>query len=185
MFFYLSFLRPPPLQATPAGTISITPQVANDLRTEPFDGAQDIFYSWTQSQFGPSTSSSPPRITKPIKLTTWRQASAYKEIKVPLPPSIRNGQSWRLVLTTQAQASPHTINLGNSALGNTPFPVMSMPVLFDSSSRLDPSAGGKQEQVERVYQLPFGPGESRYLTITEQTSFDLDKVSTVFRCFCV
>lgn len=34
MYWYLSFLRPPPV-ATPLGEpVVITPQVANDLRTE-------------------------------------------------------------------------------------------------------------------------------------------------------
>jgi hypothetical protein len=35
MYWYLSFLRPPPV-STPlsAGSVTITPQIANDLRTE-------------------------------------------------------------------------------------------------------------------------------------------------------
>jgi hypothetical protein len=37
MYYYLSFLRPPPSSidiAVPSGGITITPQIANDLRTE-------------------------------------------------------------------------------------------------------------------------------------------------------
>lgn len=34
MYYYLSFLRPPPKTASAADGITITPQIANDLRTE-------------------------------------------------------------------------------------------------------------------------------------------------------
>lgn len=35
MYWYLSFLRPPPVYlALPADGVVVTPQVANDLRTE-------------------------------------------------------------------------------------------------------------------------------------------------------
>ncbi|KAF9461535.1 putative methyltransferase-domain-containing protein [Collybia nuda] len=170
MFFYISFLRPPPLQAPPFGTIQITPQIANDLRTEPFTGTQDLFYSWSQSPSGSSTHGSTE--TKPTKLTTWRQANAYKEIPVPVPHGIRDGQTWHLLL--QAQGSS-IIDLADGSVGRVPFPVLSMPILFGSRGG---RGVGKQEQVERLYQLrPAGGPEAPILSlrITEQTSFDLDK----------
>ena len=169
MFFYISFLRPPATQSYPSGTISITPQVANDLRTEPFDGAQEIYYSW--SPVNPNSAEPYPAISAPQKLTVWRQSSAYKEIPVPLPQGLREGQSYRLVLTAHGQGRPHIINLAASDLGTRPFPVLSMPVLFSSRGR-----AGKQEQIERVYRIPLQAGTNGFLTVREQTSFDLDKV---------
>src|SRR5882757_11496043 len=104
MFFYLSFLRPPPLQASHYGIISITPQISNDLRTELFEISQDLYFSWSlqTSQSIPNTNTD--ITTKPLKLTTWRPSAAYKEIPVPLPPGLRQGQSWRLILTSTAQS---------------------------------------------------------------------------------
>jgi hypothetical protein len=54
-----------------------------------------------------------------------------------------------------------------------------MPITFGAGN------GGKekkQEQIERVYELPVieGEGTERWLKITEQTSFDLDKVGSLF-----
>ncbi|EGN95225.1 hypothetical protein SERLA73DRAFT_171053 [Serpula lacrymans var. lacrymans S7.3] len=165
MFYYISFLRPPPLQAALSGSISITPQVANDLRTEPFDGAQDIFYCW-------SATSTTPVATKPTKLTTWRQSNAYKELSVPLPPNLRSGQSWRLVLSSRAHGQVSSIQLDEDALGDTPFPVISMPIVFSPR----PGKAVKQEQVERIYNLLLKSNDDPLsMVIREQTSFDLDK----------
>jgi protein N-lysine methyltransferase METTL21D len=170
MFNYISFLRPPPLHISCSGTLLITPKVANDLCTEPFVGDQDIFYYWTQSL----NVAEHPITPKPAKLTTWRLANAYKEIPVPLPPDVREEQSWHLVLTTtQIPGQSHVITLNGAAMGASPFPVISMPVLF--VSRKDPAR--KQEQIQRVYCIPMSDGEPAYLTVREQTSFDLDKVS--------
>ncbi len=155
MFFYISFLRPPPSTASPSGKLIIVPQIANDLRTEFFDGTQDIFYSW-QSPGLPQTSKT--------KLTTWRQETTYKELVVPLPGGSREGQTWRLILS----AGDTAVNLTDvKLLGQTPFGVLSMPIKI---SRLN--NGKKQEQIERVYTLGANVG----LKITEQTSYDLDKV---------
>ncbi|KAL6301216.1 putative methyltransferase-domain-containing protein [Sparassis latifolia] len=177
MFFYLSFLRPPPLQTSPSGSISITPQIANDLRTELFAGEQDIYYAWSADTPPNGRASTFPCISKPQKLTTWRKSSAYKELAVPLPPGIREGQSFRLVLTAHSSGNPHVVNLAGATLGERPFPVLSMPILF--SSRLSAKAGsstmGKQEQVERVYRIAAGSGDQLFLHVKEQTSFDLDK----------
>ena len=152
MFFYLSFLRPPPTSCS--STLSITPQVANDLRTEFHElGPLDIYYSWLSVKSGEQT--------RPAKLTTWRgQASAYKEIPVPLPRGPSNGL-WRLVLGNSM------IALDADNIGDIPFGVMSMPILLGGQS-----SKGKQDQIERVYTL----GGEKSVRITEQTSFDLDKV---------
>lgn len=159
MFFYISFLRPPPTSCSNA--ISITPQIANDLRTELFEGVQDIYYSWLSVATGEKT--------RPVKLTTWRgQSSAYKEIPVPLPRSSTQG-AWRLVLSAD---SSHEVRL--DADGALPFGVMSMPILLGKAQ----SSKGKaklQDQIERMYS--FGGEDKRVVRITEQTSFDLDKAS--------
>ncbi|KAI0640729.1 putative methyltransferase-domain-containing protein [Trametes meyenii] len=172
MFFYISFLRPPATQSSPSGSISITPQVANDLRTEPFDGAQEIYYSW--APVVSQKTESYPSITASQKLTTWRQSSAYKEISVPLPQGLRDGQAYRLVLTAHGQGRPHIINLAASDIGARPHPVLSMPILFSPRARAGNTAE-KQEQIERVYRIPLQSGENGFLTVREQTSFDLDK----------
>lgn len=74
--------------------------------------------------------------------------------------------------------SPY-IDLGemDSGLGKEPFPVTSMPILF--SSRSWKAGTGKQEQIERVYRFSThtdGDPVEISMTVTEQTSFDLDKV---------
>ncbi|KAH9479687.1 Protein-lysine N-methyltransferase EFM3 [Psilocybe cubensis] len=186
MFYYISFLRPPPVQAAPYGTISIKPQISNDLRTEPFDGEQELFYSWTQE------GTRQPRTTKPIKLTTWRLSSAYKDIPLPVPAGVREGDRWRLTLTGQPQAhghlTPECIDLSSSQVGRVPFPVMSMPVIFHGRGH---KGSPKQEMVERTYLVPYvyrdlssvteddpipaGEKQMAALHIRENTSFDLDK----------
>jgi len=181
MFYYISFLRPPPVQAAPYGTLTIKPQISNDLRTESFEGSQELYYSW-------SCPGQP--ISKPQKLTTWRPSSAYKDIPVPLPSGVRDGQYWRLILTGEAQAhghaNPESIDLSwspssSSSIGQgAPFPVMSMPILFLGKGH---KGALKQEAVERNYLVPVrhnaGGNEQSWqavLRFVEKTSFDLDKV---------
>jgi protein N-lysine methyltransferase METTL21D len=166
MFYYLSFLRPPPTHAATSNDfIIITPQISNDLRTELCSGTHDIFYTWLLS-------SPPNSMTKMSKLTSWKQhVSAYKEIAVPLPPGARIGQSWRLVLTAKP-TSLRGISIDEySTIGQDPFPIISMPIeIVQRSSK----AMGKQELVERIYRMSQDP--DKFLTIREKTSFDLDKV---------
>ncbi|KAI0083752.1 putative methyltransferase-domain-containing protein [Irpex rosettiformis] len=172
MYYYISFLRPPPFQVTLASPLTITPQIANDLRTECYPDAHDLYYSWAlenQTSTFPSTSQ-PRQISRPVKLTTWRENNAYRELTVLPPQGVKEGQRYRLVLLAQPQGMPHVINF--AAGGSTPYPVMSMPILFSSRSR---PTGSKQEQVERIYRLPTSLQSQAFLHITEQTSFDLDK----------
>lgn len=178
MFYYLSFLRPPPMEAPPSSPISITPQIANDLRTELFQEPQDIYYLWSNQPESQTTPKHIPAVAKPQKLTTWKHGSAYKELLIPPPPRVVEGQYLRLVLTTHAQGYPHVINLGSPDVGKRPHPVMSMPILFSSKSLKGKSLihTGKQEHVERIYRIALGATEQVFLRIKEQTSFDLDKV---------
>lgn len=170
MFYYISFLRPPPSSSAP-GSISFTPQVANDLRTELFPGTQDIYYAW----LSPTESLEEAQVKiKPRKLTTWSQAVAYKEMSVALPPNARPGQSWRLVLSASPSIQAMSIPLGNvRSTGKTPFPVISMPIRITPKSEKNTA---KQAQIERLYYASLaGHGDLCYL-LREQTSFDLDKV---------
>ncbi|KAI0782685.1 putative methyltransferase-domain-containing protein [Abortiporus biennis] len=177
MFLYITFLRPPPRSSPPGIPIVITPQIANDLRTELFQGSQDIYFSWEleKTQFNPNPSV-PLAITKSQKLTTWREGTAYREINVPLPAGLRNGSSYRLVLTTHDQGHPHIINLGGPSIGSRPFPVISMPIRFSSQANISQNSS-KQEQVERIYRIPLPHDERKqvFMKVKEQTSFDLDK----------
>ncbi|KIK50771.1 hypothetical protein GYMLUDRAFT_252671 [Collybiopsis luxurians FD-317 M1] len=177
MFYYLSFLRPPPLQAVPSSPVIITPQVSNDLRTDAFQDEIDIFYSWI-----PITSSSSAKPTKPIKLTKYRPENAYKEITVQSPALNRDIAAWRLVLTAEPERFSVNLDSGlDDKLGNTlPFPVISMPINFTKNTGKD-QGKKKQERIERHYRLGWfdlengGDGKALALRITEQTSFDLDK----------
>ncbi|TFK39430.1 putative methyltransferase-domain-containing protein [Crucibulum laeve] len=179
MFYYISFLRPLPIQTPPFHSISIMPQISNDLRTESFPDEQELYFSWTPLKV-PSGRTPPP--TRPAKLTTWREANAYKEIPVPPPAGLKEGQEWRLVLSAQGMEGGNanfssTIDLGiGSKIGKLPFPVLSMPVLFSAKGW---KGRDKQEQIERIYRFPViqSDGEKKEvgMKITEQTSFDLDK----------
>lgn len=174
MYYYLSFLRPPPTEVSSiVGCVTITPQIANDLRTEPCTGAIDIFYSWALCNT-PENALYVSKTTKPIKLTTWSSSSTYKELKVPLPSTARPGTSWRLVLSSSTTPRHHLIPLFDEELGPSPLPVISMPVLVTRSST---SKHGKQDEIERVFALSSHDAQFP-LVIREQTSFDLDKVRT-------
>ena len=174
MFFYLSFLRPLPHSSDLSNYVSITPQVANDLRTFHLDDEIEIFYTWSSS-LAACTSSNIISMTR--KLTTWRKASStYKAISIPLPPHAESGQEWRLLLSCGATPS-FVIDFSANDFGARPFPVISMPVRLEARmTKNKPS--GKQEQVERLYSIPSRSSEkhSTILRIREQTSFELDKV---------
>ncbi|KAI5984289.1 putative methyltransferase-domain-containing protein [Pisolithus albus] len=174
MFYYVSFLRPPPAQASLAHTehILITPQITNDLRTEYLEDVVDIYYSWALvPDPGRQTTSV---ITKPAKLTSWRTTHAYKEISVPRPQSLRDGQSWQLILSVGTTRKDQVIPLCSDDIGRSPFAVMSMPILFTGR----PQKAAKQEGVMRSYLLRAPTQDASppvIFDICEQTSFDLDK----------
>lgn len=168
MFYYISFLRPPPTQAALSGEpILITPQIANDLRTEYYTDAQDIFYSWSLHSATPS-----PVTTKPVKLTSWRASTMYKEIPVPPPRNVRNGEYWRLILSSGTSRKDQVLSLNDESLGRQPFPVLSDPIFFSAR----PNKAVKQERIQRSYALTANNRDNPVIfNIIEQTSFDLDK----------
>lgn len=169
MFYYISFLRPPPTQATLSGEpIVITPQIANDLRTEYYTDVQDIFYSWSLHSPTPSSSV----ITKPAKLTSWRASTMYKEIPVPSPRNARDGEYWRLILSSGTSRKDQVLPLSDGNLGHLPFPVFSDPIFFSTRQ----SKAVKQERIQRSYTLTVTNGDHPTIFhIIEQTSFDLEK----------
>ncbi|KAI9457181.1 putative methyltransferase-domain-containing protein [Boletus coccyginus] len=176
MFYYISFLRPPPLQAstTPTEPILITPQICNDLRTEYLDGPIDIYYAWSLHTPHPTS----PTITKPAKLTSWRTSTAYEGIPVPRPPHLggqshkwrdSDRRSWRLILTCGTTPNDQAVVLDKpDTTGSTPFSVISCQFTLAKST--------KQERIVRSYAVR-APFQDRPIVfdITEQTSFDLDK----------
>lgn len=168
MFYYISFLRPPPTQAALSGEpILITPQIANDLRTEYYIDVQDIFYSWSLHSPTPSSV-----ITKPVKLTSWRASTMYKEIPVPPPRNVRDGEYWRLILSSGTSRKDQVLSLNDQNLGRQPFPVLSDPIFFSARS----SKAVKQERIQRSYGLTATNRDHHVIfDIIEQTSFDLDK----------
>ncbi|KAG2749588.1 hypothetical protein P692DRAFT_20832526 [Suillus brevipes Sb2] len=168
MFYYISFLRPPPTQAALSGEpILITPQIANDLRTEYYTDVQDIFYSWSLHSSTPNSV-----ITKPVKLTSWRASTMYKEIPVPSPRNVRDGEYWCLVLSSGTSRKDQVLSLNDENLGRQPFPVVSDPVFFSAR----PSKAVKQERIQRSYVLTATSRDHPVIFhIIEQTSFDLDK----------
>jgi protein N-lysine methyltransferase METTL21D len=189
MFFYISFLRPPPCQASSDCPFTITPQITNDLRTEPLPDGQGIYYAWHHiprpepTSRGKTRHTPKPFTTKPQKLTTWRQATAYKDIRVPLlgdHARAHAGGQWRLVLTTEAfdKSEPHCIDIKGDNLGARPFAVMSMSINFILHR---PLSLAKQDRIERVYRFPTldqsDDAQHAYLIVQECTSFDLDKVN--------
>nr|XP_018264618.1 uncharacterized protein I303_02791 [Kwoniella dejecticola CBS 10117]OBR86776.1 hypothetical protein I303_02791 [Kwoniella dejecticola CBS 10117] len=111
MYWYISFLRPPPVSVpSTSKEIIITPQVANDLRTELRYEPTSICYTWQRTS-PPSSCTTPPQ-----ELTTFiPPQSTYKPIAIPLPPNVQIGESWRLGLfspSTPSSASTSTSSKG-------------------------------------------------------------------------
>ncbi|VDC02987.1 unnamed protein product [Peniophora sp. CBMAI 1063] len=163
MFYYISFLRPPPTATVLGAPVAFTPQVSNDLRTENFPGSVDIFYHWIDSTTGSQLSSA-------VKLTTWREANAYKELTVAPPPLRKPGQA-TLVLTSSQASGAREIDLRSLKYGKEPLPVYSTPIVFGARSA---GKARKQEAVERRFRL-FDSDDGGSLQVREMTSFDLDK----------
>ncbi len=189
MFYYLSFLRPPPSHwsTEPGRSISITPQITNDLRTEFYHEDIDIYHAWVKCDPKGGIGA----LSQPAKLTTWREANVYKEVSVHPPKDVQHGQSWQLMLCSKTLGSnsfPLTVDFSESAsgFGISPLPVLSLPISF-SSQGVGKRGDDKQRNIERILKFPgivsagsrsepkenvkLGP-----LKILEHLAFDLDKV---------
>ncbi|KAI0305793.1 putative methyltransferase-domain-containing protein [Multifurca ochricompacta] len=198
MFFYISFLRTPPHTSSPSSSITITPQVSNDLRTDPFPASVDIFYWWISYAQQQNVI---VRLSDPAKLTTWRQENAYKPLQVS-PPSQKNhfGTDCCLVLSSSSIISSLIIDLRDPNVGRVPFPVSSLPIQIVIPRATGHGGGGgggggrgsiksaKQEAITRTFRLfhenededasmasANGRGNPPLMQIKEMVSFDLDK----------
>jgi protein N-lysine methyltransferase METTL21D len=187
MFFYFSFLRTPPHSSLQSSSVVFTPQVTNDLRTEPFPTSIDIFYWWISYAHQKVT-----RLSEPAKLTTWRQENAYKPLQIP-PPSkdligAATGIDCILVLAPAPSVASSVIDLRDPEIGKVPFPVCSLPIRISVSPqqqqrRRDGVASTvttkspKQEAITRTFRLFDDAGDAiPLMQIKETVSFDLDKV---------
>lgn len=180
MFFYISFLRTPPHSSLRSSSVVFTPQVSNDLRTEPFPTSVDIFYWWI-SHSSPQESI---KLSEPAKLTTWRHENAYKPLQVP-PPS-KNvlgsaGTDCCLVLSSSPVAASSIIDLCDPNVGNAPLPVTSLPIRISTQQGKTPAKASstKQGAITRTFRL-FAAAAAAAATaplmhIKETVSFDLDK----------
>ncbi|KII87255.1 hypothetical protein PLICRDRAFT_163256 [Plicaturopsis crispa FD-325 SS-3] len=161
MYWYISFLRPPPCRASVGAPVVCTPQIANDLRTELYPEPQSIFYKWILLSPEPERANRP----KPYKLTTWRPEDAFKELKVPPPKRALHGEMWRLILSATPEVLK-TVDLVGTQ--DVPFPVMSLPIEFSGEGARSTE---KQDGLQRLYALPQG----LLMAVQEKTAFDLDK----------
>jgi hypothetical protein len=208
MFFYFSFLRTPPQSSLQSSSVVFTPQVTNDLRTEPFPNSMDIYYWWI-SYAAPEPQKA-TRLSEPAKLTTWRQENAYKPLQIPPPPSknsIRTPESeagpgidCTLVLAPAPIVASSVIDLRDPEIGRVPLPVCSLPIRISISPQRrgrgrDGGAAAaaastntkssKQEAIIRTFRifddgLGLGDVQSPLMHIKETVSFDLDKVTGIF-----
>lgn len=188
MFFYLSFLRTPPHSSLQSSPVVFTPQVSNDLRTEPFPASVDIYYWWISC----TPRNDVTRLSEPTKLTTWRQQNAYKPLQVPPPPKNAVGTAagidCSLVLSTAPIVASSVIDLRDSEIGRAPLPVCTLPIRISRSSQRDGRVSGaptttsaKQEAITRFFRL-FDGDASPLMRIKETISFDLDKVTPDLSC---
>lgn len=167
MFFYISFLRTPPHSCLQSSPVVFTPQISNDLRTEPFPTSVDIFYWWISH-----SPQNTVRLSKPTKLTTWRQENAYKPLQIPPPP----GTDFCLVLSSSPIAASSIINLCDPNVGRAPLPVASLPVtLYTQQGKALAKVSTKQEAITRTFCLFNEDAAAPLMHIKETVSFDLDK----------
>ena len=197
MFFYFSFLRTPPQSTLQSSSVVFTPQVINDLRTEPFTSSIDIYYWWISYAPGEEPQNV-IRLSEPTKLTTWRQENAYKPLQIPLPPSKKligaaagPGVDCSLVLAPVPIVASSVIDLRDPEIGRVPLPVRSLPIRISRSlqqqqRRRDGRAAtstksSKQEAIIRAFRI-FDDGledvQTPLMHIKETVSFDLDKVTS-------
>ena len=172
MFYYISFLRTPPHSSLRLSSVVFTPQISNDLRTEPFPTSVDIFYWWISH-----IPQNPIRLSEPSKLTTWRQEHTYKPLQIP-PPSETD---CCLVLSSSPIAASSIINLCDPNLGRAPLPVASLPITISTQQGKAPAkASTKQEAIIRTFRLFDEGAATPLMHIKEAVSFDLDKVIRSF-----
>jgi len=160
MFFYLSFLRTPPHSSLQFSPVVFTPQVSNDLRTEPFPTSIDIYYWWISCTLQND-------LTRPTKLTTWRQENAYKPLQIPPPPKNAVGAAagidCSLVLSTAPIVASSVIDLRDPEIGRAPLPVCTLPIRISQSSQRDSRVSSAATTTTRSHALSASSTEIRVL----------------------
>jgi hypothetical protein len=204
MFFYFSFLRTPLQSSLQSSSLVFTPQVTNDLRTEPFPTNMDIYYWWIS--YAPAAERqnvTTTRLSEPTKLTTWRQENAYKPLQIPSPPlkkltgaAAGSGIDCSLVLAPAPNVASSVIDLRDPEIGRVPLPVCSLPIRISISPQQQRQRRGggaaasatkssKQEAIIRTFRIfddgpRLGDVQTPFMHIRETVSFDLDKVTGIF-----
>jgi hypothetical protein len=205
MFFYFSFLRTPPQSSSQSSSVVFTPQVTNDLRTEPFPTSVDIYYWWIS--YAPEPQNVVTRLSEPAKLTTWRQENAYKPLQIPPPPSKKliaaaaaGGPEidCSLILAPAPIVASSVIDLRDPEIGRVPLPVCSLPIQISippqqqqqrrrghAAAATTNTKSSKQEAIIRTFRifddgLRVGDVQTPLIHIKETVSFDLDKVTGTF-----
>ena len=133
------------------GTISIS-TTSNDLRTETFECALDLHYSWALDSSTISPIDPKKKLILPLHI---------KRFQSPYLGTCESGQgqSCTPVLTSQSQGygngNPDCVDLRESNIGSTPFLVISIQVFFSSKitgrKKVDKE---KHEMIKRTYLLP-------------------------------
>ena len=203
MFFYFSFLRTPPQSSSQSSSVVFTPQVTNDLRTEPFPTSMDIYYWWISYMPEPQNVT---RFSEPAKLTTWRQENTYKPLQISPPPSKfligaaaepDLGIDCSLVLSPAPIVASSVIDLRDPEIGRVPLPVCSLPIRITIPSQqprqrrrnggaaATSTKSSKQEAIIRTFRifddgLGVGDVQTPLIHIKETVSFDPDKVTGIY-----
>jgi hypothetical protein len=169
MYWYLSFLRPPPVSVSKTATsITITPQVANDLRTEygfldsypKFKSvltirirteSTDIYYVWQECSSTPTSTPTPDALRAELLTRYSAPASTYKSLSIPLPP-LKPGQLWRLGLFPSKDVSKRQHLSGVLGSKVEVIGVWSEPIEI---------TGGTERQVKRAKIEENGKGKGK------------------------
>lgn len=169
-----------------------------------YENELSLSYEWLPN----GASSSLPQGRQPLT-TWYGSGSAYKTLAIDPPKGVKAGETWSLALYSNSgrstSSSPawksdfvQVAHLGQDNSVWTPIPVLSEPIRFTVGSRGGPAAApgkgkgkekekgkgndkvDKQDRIRRTFVFPSaGADGPRELVLTEQTSFDLDKVRQV------
>ncbi|KAK4687388.1 hypothetical protein P7C73_g2716, partial [Tremellales sp. Uapishka_1] len=174
MYWYISFLRAPPVSLSPHQPLILTPQIANDLRTEIRYAPTTLYYTF--QLLSPSCAAPLP----PKLLTTFSPPeSTYKALSVELPSQARIGETWRIgVFANEACDGGSIADLSIMGVWSEGIEIVREKEGAGGIVKGIGKAKGKGKEKEKdkeVVKQSRIRREWRELKIIEQTSFDLDK----------
>ncbi|PVG04887.1 hypothetical protein CPB86DRAFT_809881 [Serendipita vermifera] len=151
MFWWLSFIRPPPISCS-TGEIDFIIQISNDLRTESYPEPIDVYYHWI--------SSDQRTITPATKLTTWRPENTHKLLIIAGPLHMNNDTDMTqgTVIPATGTAAPHVTVTWRLGLFTSPT---FLPQL--SSSHPDVELDGRVD--DRVFSSSSSTSTSEKLAV--------------------